>query len=285
VAKARRSRRPRTTLILLVLASVTIITLDARGGFHRITSGVKSVAVDAFSPVRSGVDDITEPIGSFLAGSVHYGAVRQQNQKLQEEVDQLRAQQASQDDVDQSLRQLSALFSLPFIQNLQTVPAEVIDYGSSNFAATIDIDVGRNQGVRLGMPVVGGGPGASGGLVGQVVQANHNSSTVRLITDGQSSVGVRYGPAATSALAVLDGQGGGKPLLAELVPTQTRLTGGEVFVTSGLQGAAFPGGIPVARVVGARAGATSSQESVTLQPMVDLTRLRYVSVVVWGPST
>ncbi len=156
MAKARRSRRPRTTLILLVLASVTIITLDARGGFHRITSGVKSVAIDAFSPVRSGVDDITEPIGSFLAGSVHYGAVRQQNQKLQEEIDQLRAQQASQDDVDQSLRQLSALFSLPFIQNLQTVPAEVIDYGSSNFAATIDIDVGRNQGVRLGMPVVGG---------------------------------------------------------------------------------------------------------------------------------
>ena len=99
MAKARRSRRPRTTLILLVLASVTIITLDARGGFHRITSGVKSVAVDAFSPVRSGVDDITEPIGSFLAGSVHYGAVRQQNQKLQAEIDQLRAQQASQDDV------------------------------------------------------------------------------------------------------------------------------------------------------------------------------------------
>ena len=89
MAKARRSRRPRTTLLLLVLASVTIITLDARGGFHRITSGVKSVAADAFSPVRSGVDDIIEPIGSFLAGSVHYGAVRQQNQKLQQEIDQL----------------------------------------------------------------------------------------------------------------------------------------------------------------------------------------------------
>ena len=69
---------------------MTIITLDARGGFHRITSGVKSVAADAFAPVRTGVDDIIEPIGSFLAGSVHYGAVRQQNQKLQQEIDQLR---------------------------------------------------------------------------------------------------------------------------------------------------------------------------------------------------
>ena len=52
--------------------------------------------------MRSGVDDIVEPIGSFLAGAVHYGAVRQQNQKLQQEIDQLREQQASQQDVDQA---------------------------------------------------------------------------------------------------------------------------------------------------------------------------------------
>ena len=49
MATPRRSRRPRTTLLILVLASVTIITLDARGGFHRITSGLRTVAaiVDA----------------------------------------------------------------------------------------------------------------------------------------------------------------------------------------------------------------------------------------------
>ena len=93
MAKSRRSRRPRTTLLVLVLASVTIITLDARGGFHRITSGARSVAADAFAPVRSGVDGIIEPVGSFLAGSVHYGAVRQQNQKLQAEINQLKSQQ------------------------------------------------------------------------------------------------------------------------------------------------------------------------------------------------
>ncbi len=280
MAKARRSRRPRTTLILLLLASVTIITLDARGGFHRITSGVKSVAADAFSPLRSGVDDIVEPIGSFLAGSVHYGAVRQQNQKLQQELDQLRQQLASQQDVDQSMQQLSALFNLPFVGNLQTVPAEVTDFAPSDFAATIDISVGRDQGVQLNMPVVG-----AGGLVGQVVEANHNTATVRLITDGQSSVGVRYGPGDNSSLAVLDGQGAGKPLAADLVPNNKPLTAGEVFTTSGLEGASFPPGIPVATVVASKTGVTASQESVTLQPLANLTHLRYVSVVLWGPSS
>ena len=274
----RRSRRPRTTLLLLVLVAVTIITLDARGSFHVITSGVKSVAADAFAPVRSGVNDIVEPIGSFLAGSVHYGAVRQQNQKLQAEIGQLKQQIASQADVDQAMQQLTALLNLTFLPNLQTVPAEVTGYDTSDFAATVDISVGRADGVQLNMPVVG-----AGGLVGLVVQANHDTATVRLITDGQSSVGVRYGRAPGS-LAVLTGEGSGKPLSADLVPNNTPLTKGEQLTTSGLQGALFPPGIPVASVVTARTGATATQESVVLEPLADLAHLRYVSVVLWGPA-
>ena len=278
MAPPRRSRRPRTTLLLLVLAAVTIITLDARGGFHVVTLGVRSVASDAFTPVHSGVNAIVEPIGSFLAGSVHYGAVREQNQKLQSEIDQLQMERAASADQVEALQQLSALLHLPFLDNLQTVPAEVTDFGTSDFAATIDIDVGRSDGVELGMPVVG-----LGGLVGQVVSVSHHTATVRLITDGQSAVGTRYGPEPGS-LAILTGTGAGKPLSADLVPSNTPLTNGEVFTTSGLQGALYPPGIPVAGVVAARTGSTASQESVSLEPLADIAHLRYVTVVLWGPS-
>jgi len=278
VAPPRRSRRPRTTLLLLVLAAVTIITLDARGGLHVVTSGVRSVAADAFSPVRSGVNAIVEPIGSFLAGAVHYGAVREQNQKYLAEIDQLKMQDRSAADQAESLRQLSALLHLTYLGNLQSVPAQVTNFGTSDFAATIDINVGRSDGVQLSMPVVG-----NGGLVGQVVEVSHHTATVRLITDGQSAVGTRYGPPPGS-LAVLNGTGSGKPLSADLVPANTPLAVGQVFITSGLQGALFPAGIPVARVVASRTGDTASQESVILQPEADLPHLRYVSVVLWGPS-
>ena len=278
MAPPRRSRRPRTTLLLLVLAAVTIITLDARGGLHVVTSGVRSVAADAFSPVRSGVNAIVEPIGSFLAGAVHYGAVREQNQKYLAEIDQLKMQDRSAADQAESLRQLSALLHLTYLGNLQSVPAQVTNFGTSDFAATIDINVGRSDGVQLSMPVVG-----NGGLVGQVVEVSHHTATVRLITDGQSAVGTRYGPPPGS-LAVLNGTGSGKPLSADLVPANTPLAVGQVFITSGLQGALFPAGIPVARVVASRTGDTASQESVILQPEADLPHLRYVSVVLWGPS-
>ncbi len=235
------------------------------------------MASDVFTPIRSGVDGIVEPVGSFLAGAVHYGAVRQQNEKLQAEIGQLRQQRSVSSDNEQSLRQLTDLLHLPFVGNLQTVPAEVTDYGTSDFAATIDISVGRSQGARLGMPVVG-----SGGLVGQIVQANHSTSTVRLITDGQSAVGVRYGP--TGALALLAGQGANKPLAASLIPANTPLTSGEVFTTSGLQGAVFPGGIPVARAVAPKSGGTVTEKSVRIEALSDLTNLRYVSVILWGPD-
>ena len=68
------------------------------------------------------------------------------------------------------------------------------------------------------------------------------------------------------------------------MPTNTPLTNGEVFTTSGLQGALYPPGIPVARVVASHTGTSASQESVALQPIADLTHLRYVTVVLWGPS-
>ena len=109
---------------------------------------------------------------------------------------------------------------------------------------------------------------------------------MRLITDGQSSVGVRYGPAGNSALAVLNGQGAGKPLAANLVPTNTPLTVGEVFTTSGLAGRQLSRRHPGGQRGGvARPGPPRPQESVTLEPLADLTHLRYVSVVLWGPSS
>lgn len=287
MAKPRRSRRPRTTLLILLAISVAIITLDLRGGLSHVTSGAQSVASDAFSPVRSGVDDIVRPVGNFLAGSVHYGSVKEQNQKLQQQLNQLKAQRDQQSTAEQQLKQLHALLDLPLLANLQSRPAQVINYNSSDFAATIDIDKGRSDGVTVGMPVVAAQHGTAGGLVGQVIAASHHTAVVRLLTDGNSVVGATYGATTTdptASMSIVDGVGWGKPLSGRLIPAGTPLTRGELFTTSGLQGAAYPMGIPVARVTSFRSGNTASLETVNLAPVVDLAHLQYVSVILWGPS-
>lgn len=281
MAKARRSRRTLTTLVVLVLISVSIITLDESGRASSLFSGVRSVARDVFSPVRSGVNGIIDPVGRFFAGAVHYGALEQENQKLQQELGQLRTQLAtskwSQEQTAQ-LQRLLALEKLPAVKALPPVLAQVTAYGPSNFTATVTIDKGRSTGVDVGDPVMG-----SNGLVGLVVEASHSTATVRLITDGKSRVGVAYGPKANQ-FATLAGQGPSRDLSVQLVSTNTAIQPGEQLVTDGLAGTLFPAGLPVAKVSTVRSVTGAADKQVTAEPLADLTGLSYVMVLQWSPS-
>ncbi len=279
MAKARRSRRTLTTLVILILISVTVISLDESGRAHSLTSGVKSVANDLFTPVRRGVNDIIDPVGDFFAGAVHYSTVQQENQKLRQQIGALEQRAATGPFEQRQLRQLQQLLSLarlPSLAQLPSVTAETNATNPSNFAATITIDKGRSQGVTLGDPVIG-----AGGLVGEIVQANHDTSTVRLITDGQSHVGVTFGGHYTATLA---GQGPGDALNADFIDPGTPVRLGERMYTNALAGALYPPGIPVAFVTSIRTVAGADQQTVTAQPIADLETLTYVAVLQWSPS-
>lgn len=280
MAKPRRSRRTLTTLVVLVLASVTIITLDASGKGHSLTSGIKSVATDVFSPFRSGFNDIIDPIGDFFAGAVHYGALEQENHKLQAQNGALR-QQAAQASAQQKqltkLQSVLALNTLPAaVQTLPKVAAETIATTTSNFASTITINKGRSQGIVIGDAVI-----SNGGLVGRVVAASHSTATVQLLTDGQFKVGIVYG---NDQFATLQGQGAGKPLALNDVSPTTKITKKTALVTNGLAGAQFPKNIPVARIVSIHTVSGATQKDVSAEPLADLGTLSYVQVVQWSPS-
>jgi rod shape-determining protein MreC len=220
VARSRRSRRTLTVVVLVVL-SLSLISLDLNGRTHSVTSGIKSVANNIFSPLRQGVLDIVSPIGGFFAGAFDYHSVQAQNEQLQRTIGQLRAAQSERSFEQAQLRTLMALQNLPFLQSLPTVTAQTTDEYSSNFTATITLDKGRDDGVDVGYPVV-----ASGGLVGQVIQSFHHSCVVQLITDGQSKVGVTFGNQLTG---IVDGQGPGNDLTLDLCHHTPRYTRGSSF--------------------------------------------------------
>lgn len=276
MARSRRSRRT-LTVIILVVASLSLISLDLNGRTHSLTSGVKSVANDVYAPLHQGVLDIISPIGSFFAGAFNYGSLQTQNEQLQRTIGQLRAAQSEKGFEANQLRELTALQNLPFLQSLPTVTAQTQDEYSSNFTATITLNKGRADGVDVGYPVVG-----AGGLVGQVIQSFHDTAVVRLVTDGQSKVGVAFG-AGNQRAGIVDGQGPGSSMTADLVPPRTPLHKGEVMFTSGLQGASFPPGIPVATVSSFHTAAGASQETIEVDSAANLSQLAYVDVVQWVP--
>jgi rod shape-determining protein MreC len=276
VARTRRSRRT-LTVIVLVIVSLSLISLDQNGRTHSLTSGIKSVANDIYAPLRQGIVDIINPIGHFFAGAFDYGSVQSQNEQLEKVIGQLRANQAERGFEQTQLRQLMALENLPFLQSLTTVPAQTVDQNLSNFTATITLNKGRADGVDVGYPVVG-----AGGLVGQVIQSFHHTCVVQLITDGQSKVGVTFGNQLTG---IVDGQGPGNDMTLDLVPPHTPVHKGQTLYTSGLQAASFPSGIPVATVESFRNEAGASQESITVDPAANMDELAYVDVVQWEPPT
>ena len=132
------------------------------------------------------------------------------------------------------MRALQRLDQLPWVGGIPTVTAQVTALSPSDFAATVQLDKGSTSGVAVGMPVVGGA-----GLVGQVIEVWSSGCTVRLVTDVDSSVGVRFGaggePWRSSRARV-----SGRSLAVNLIAPGTALHKGEVLTTSGLQYAQYP---------------------------------------------
>ncbi|MGH9048017.1 MAG: rod shape-determining protein MreC, partial [Acidimicrobiales bacterium] len=141
-------------IAVLVLVSVTLITFDERSGTNHVTSGLRSVAHDVFSPLTAGVNDILRPIGDFFAGAVHYGALQRENQELQAEIGRLRLQVNSTEPVRQQLRELAALENVRYLGSLKTITAQMINPDLSNVDGDITIGKGSSSGVSKGEPVV-----------------------------------------------------------------------------------------------------------------------------------
>jgi len=184
MARQRRSSKAAVTVGALILASITIITVNARGGTGAI-GGVRGLVGEITSPVFSAVDAVVSPVGNLLAGTINYGRVQRENEQLRAALARLETQAALNSTAAQQLAQLMALEHLPYLGSLPLVTAQTIDVNRSNFEATITLNKGRSSGILVGMPVV-----SSAGLVGAVVAVSNATATVRLITDSSSSVSV-----------------------------------------------------------------------------------------------
>ncbi len=277
MATTRRNTSQRLTLVILLLASVTVITLDYRGTASHDIGSIRNAARDMISPVQRALSATLHPIGDFFSGAVNYGSAVSENARLQEEIGALRRQVLENAQAEHQLQQVLAEEHLPFVQNIPTELAEVLSGSSSNFELTFEINRGTSNGVGVGMPVVAGA-----GLVGTVISAGHVTSMVRLLTDPASAVGVRLGTGNSVAVAV--GQGSGDPLRLEYVTASMSPRIGQRVYTSGLMGAdSYPSGIPVGYISSVGPAGGSLTRTVLVQPFASFTNTQYVAVMQWLP--
>ena len=266
---------------MLVLASVTVLTLNYRGEASRAVTHARNGVADAFSPLQRVLAAVMHPFGDVASAVFHYGELQSTNSRLSEQLGTLSRQLASSKFADNLVRQISVLSSLPFAGNIRTVPAQVIARASSNLELTVELNKGTSAGIGVGQPVVAGA-----GLIGNVIAASSSTSTVLLIGDTRSSLEVL--DQQTGNLFQI--QGGGAHHYLQLTPygsSSGSISKGANLVTAGQTDGSpatlYPAGIPVGDVEAVHTSTSGIFATGEVTPFVDTTRLMYVSVMLWLP--
>jgi len=280
VAVYRRSNRTRYVLAVLVLAALTLVTIDARSNGSGVLSDIRTKVSDVFSPLQRATHSTLQPIGNFLTGALDYGSLRSENQRLRNEVASLQQQSVESAAEQAAAQQVLAEQHLPFVGSIPTVTAAIIDNGSSNFETSVTIDKGTSSGVAAGQPVVD-----ANGLVGSVLSAGSHTAVVVLLTDPTFAVGVQL---PGSNIGTAEGIGMVDPMRVtvdstSLAPPKVKV--GQDLVTSGLNFEKFPPDIPVGRVTAASASPGQSEPDISLAPLVNLQQLSFVQVLMWAPES
>lgn len=267
-------------LALLLVTSVSLITIDYRGGDRSPLDGLRSLAAAVFGPVEQVAAAIAGPVSDAVDSVSRLGEGSDEVDRLRRENEELtRRLRTSKLDRNRAA-ELDELLRLAGAGRYRVVPAQVIAIGSAqSFSWTVTIDAGTGDGIHPDMTVLNGD-----GLVGRVKTAGPSTATVLLAVDPDSSVGVRLEGSMEVGFTTGQGIGDGGALDLRLLDGQSTVVRGDRLVTFGSQGdTPYVPGVPVG-VVGSVQGTPGSQtRTAVVDPYVDFTALDLVGVVVEPP--
>ena len=268
--------RGRLLLVILIVSSLFLITLDLRG--VNVIDGFRSGTHTALSPFQRAGSVIVSPIKNFISDVTHLGRTRNQIEDLRQQNQKLRERLISRKNQDGEIAQLKSILDLAGTARFQIVSAKVISQGSSlAFTRTITIDAGSGNGIKKNMTVISGN-----GLVGVVKEVFSNSAIVMLATDPEFKVGVRI--AGTQQIGILAGLGSTTANL-QLLDNQTTIKVGDVLLARGsANNRPFVPGVPVGRVTAVSNAAGAVTQSATVRYYANFGSLGVVSVVVKAPK-
>jgi rod shape-determining protein MreC len=269
-------RRARTIAGLLVLASVTVLTLDASSGASPLQPARDAVAA-VLGPIEDAASSAMRPLTSLPDHFRSVDSLRDANARLAAENQDLAAQLEAAQAAQNRSSEIRGIGAMVDASGFDVVAAQVVGIGSAQaFSRTVTIDAGVDQGVVPDLTVIN-----ADGLVGRVIAATADTATVLLIADAKSTVGGRLGD--SMELGFLDGGGdigGDGTLELSLVDHTVAPRVGDNVVTWGSRnGAPYVAGVPIGTVVGVHSSPAELTQTATVRPFVDFSSLDVVAVV------
>jgi rod shape-determining protein MreC len=175
----------RRAILLLVLTSLLLITVDLRG--NALLDASRDGFDRAMRPFEDAADVVARPVRNAWRGITDYDDLEAERDRLQAQVDAMRTNDIVARSVIGQWQGLLAMEDLESPGDYQRVVASVIGQSPNNLDLIIEINKGSNDGIRVGMPVVN----PAGSLIGKITQTTTDRSQVMLIVDSNYTVLVK----------------------------------------------------------------------------------------------
>ena len=256
------------------LVTVTGLVYLSQGADDDQDSWMSRTVLTVTAPVQWLVTTSTQGISDTWNRYIALVDTEEENESLIKELERLRLENQELRALRSENKRIQLLFDHASTKSdWSTVLGRVIGLASSPMSRGIVLDVGEEDGVYVGAPVI-----ASEGAVGRVVSVSSGACSVVLLVDSNHSTDVRV--ERTRARASIRGSGSDEVIAMEtnrLRRTEDVIPG-DVFVTSGLAGVS-PKSVPVARVVQVKRPKYGLYQEVEVAPIVRFDRLEEVAVM------
>jgi rod shape-determining protein MreC len=279
----KQVRRRRAVLGLLVGVSLILLTAyfgeSSSSPLHTVQRGI----VEVLSPVQAGASQALKPARDVAGWFSDTFRAKSRADQLQRQVDTLTAQLARAQAAELQNRQLNKLVRLDNslgIDSYHAVAAHVIGRSPTLWYATIEVDKGSDDGVRVNDPVIG-----DSGLVGRISTVDPTVSIVTLITDHSMAVAAQIQDNVGDTGVLVPAVGNPNQLLVQNLPQ----TGpfhevvGQQVVTAGFKSgplqSLYPPGIPIGQISSASESDLLNSGQVEVNPAVDLRHLDAVQIL------
>jgi len=253
--------------IVISLVVIGLIALALGGYFQPVNTLFQRLTVD----IQTWFSNRYLALVDFLTVPRDVVSLRQRNAELEAEVAQLQTEVITLQQKVADVEILSALLEFARANpQYSYTGATVIGRDPSPFYRYVIVDVGSNNGILPGMPVV-----TNRGLVGRVDAVIAEAARVQLITDSASAVNVRLQASNTEAMLLGSVTG---DLSLDMIPQDATVQPGDIILTSGL-GGVYPPNLLVGQVVSVRKLEYELFQQASVQPNVDFSRLQFVLII------
>lgn len=259
-------------VIFLLITWVMFVTSRGRQEESKVEFFLNS----AIAPLETVFSFSSKTASDSWKNLTELARLKVENEKLQEQLNQLKARQLSYANLKNENDRLRDALQFEKSQIHELIPAEIISVSPNNWNYTFVINKGTRHGLVKGLAVI-----SPEGVVGRIGEIRNNSAEVILISDTREGNYIGGLVKRTNNMVIVRGGGDvrGQCTITPAIDSYFfDLKKDDLIITSDAS-EKFPSGIPIGRVISVNKGSNKMAYQALIQPVVKLGRLQFVYVV------